>query len=81
MLMRGHTQSSNVLSDYCDGSIYKTHPLFSEDPRALQLILYYNDVEVCNPLGSRAKTHKVGDIFINHMKLYYPTASFVLLHT
>ena len=22
--------------------------------------MYYDDVEVCNPLGSRAKTHKLG---------------------
>lgn len=23
-------------------------------------MIYYDDVEVCNPLGSRAKTHKLG---------------------
>ena len=49
-----------LLGDYCDGSIFKNHPLFSADPKALQIMLYYHDVEVVNPIGSRTKTHKLG---------------------
>ena len=26
---------------------------------SLQIFLYYNDLEVCNPLGSKAKIHKL----------------------
>ena len=65
-----------LLGDYCDGSIYKNHPLFSTDPKALQIMLYYDDVEVVNPIGSRTKTHKLGRLcrykFINqptHLRL------------
>ena len=36
-----------------------------EDPCALQLTLYYDDLEVCNPLGSKAKIHKLGTYYIS----------------
>lgn len=85
--MLGHQQESNLLSDYCDGHVYRSHPLFSDDKSALQLMIYYDNVEVCNPLGSRAKTHKLGKvdilvqrlyihiqfIFLTHMQLYFIT--------
>ena len=59
--MDTHCQTcTDIMSDYCDGKIYKTHPLFSTDPVALQLILYYDELELCNPLGSRRKKHKIG---------------------
>ena len=48
------------MEDFCDGYMYKEHPLFSVDNTALQIFLYYDDVELCNPLGSKAKVHKVG---------------------
>ena len=33
---------------------------FSSHREALQIHFYYDDVEVCNPLGSKAKIHKLG---------------------
>lgn len=42
--------------------VFQTHPLFSKDPSGLQIMLYYDDVEVCNPLGSKAKIHKLGKL-------------------
>ena len=54
--MRGHCRSDELLKDYC---AFKTHPLFSVDPTALQIMLYYDDLEICNPIGSRAKKHKL----------------------
>lgn len=50
----------NVLHDFCDGQIYQDHPLFSIDPSALQIIAHYDYIEVCNPLGSSSKKHKLG---------------------
>jgi len=47
------------LTDYSDGEAFKKHPLFMSDPTALRIFLYYDDLEVCNPLGSKAKTHKL----------------------
>ena len=51
-----------LLGDYCDGSAFNYHPLFSTDPTALQIMLYYDDVEVVNPIGSRTNTHKLGEL-------------------
>ncbi len=58
--MRGHAREDGNLGDYCDGSAFKDHPLFSSETNALQILLYYDEVEVCNPLGTKVKTHKLG---------------------
>ena len=60
-MLYGHSDPSlGFLGDYCDSDHYCRHQLFSEDPTALQLILYYDELELCNPLGSRRKKHKIG---------------------
>jgi len=43
------------LHDFCDGSMFKTHPLFSEYPISLQIVAYYDELEVCDPLGTHTK--------------------------
>ena len=63
-VLNPHMSTSNdCLGEFCDGSLYKSHPLFSLDPYALQIIGYYDDVEVVNPLGSYVKKHKLGCLF------------------
>ena len=60
----GHrVRSDDVLEDYCDGSVYKAHPLFSTEPKSLQIIAYYDELELCNPLGTHVKQHKLGIVF------------------
>ena len=59
-VQQGHASSDNVAADYCDSSHFKNHPLFSQDHRHLQIELYYDDVEFCNPLGAYRKKHKLG---------------------
>lgn len=49
--------------DFCDGSYFKTHPLFSAKRHALQIQLYYDDFETANPLGSKRGIHKIGCIY------------------
>ena len=51
---RVHTDG--FIEDICDGELYKKHPIFSDDPLALQLIL------LCNPLGTHIKRHKLAII-------------------
>ncbi|XP_028418113.1 uncharacterized protein LOC114543237 [Dendronephthya gigantea] len=53
-----HVSIDGLMRDYCDGYQFKMHPLFSVKPTALQIMLYYDDLETCNPLGSRATIHK-----------------------
>jgi len=37
--------------------------MFSSDPHALQVVAYYDEIEVVNPIGSCVKKHKFGCIF------------------
>lgn len=55
-----HTNQSGYLEDFCDGLMLKEHPLFGQDKDAIQIFLYYDDVEMCNPLGSKKTVHKLG---------------------
>ena len=57
--MRAHSRSE-LLSDFCDGYLFKNHPVFSTDPTALQIILYYDELELTNPVGCFVKKHKIG---------------------
>ena len=61
--------SGSSLYDFCDGQEFCEHPLFSNDLSALQIIAYYDDIEVCNPLGSSSKKHKGHSISNQHEKL------------
>lgn len=52
------------MRDYCDGELFSPggHPLFSNNKKALQILLYYGDFEIANPLGAKATIHKIGKI-------------------
>ena len=54
--------SSRLLHDFCD-VILGTHPLFSNNKQALQIVAYYDEIEVTNPLGSYVLKHKLGCLF------------------
>ena len=36
-----------TLTDFSCGRLFNEHPLFSNDERAIKLLLYYDDVNVC----------------------------------
>ena len=57
--------NDGVLEDVCDGSIFKEHPLFAYDPYALQIIAFLDEVELCNPLGTHFKKHKLAIVLFN----------------
>ncbi len=60
MFDKGPSQSkAGFVNDIIDGDILKSHPLFSVRPNALQLILYTDEIELCNPLGSYASKNKL----------------------
>ena len=58
--MRGHQRSDELLEDFCDSPKFKSHPLFGSKQNALQILLYFDECELCNPLGSFRKKHKLG---------------------
>lgn len=62
MLKKSDTDDSR-LRDICDGSFFKTHPLFSTEKQTVQIQMFYDDFEVANPLGSKRGIHKLGAIY------------------
>lgn len=71
---------NDLMSDVCDGELFRSHPLYSSDPLALQIILYYDDVEICNALGANVKKHKVGrvSVIIAGLILFFMSACGIL---
>lgn len=69
-----HESSDDIMRDFCDGVFYKQHPVFSYHRFALQFIIYYDDIEVANPLGSRAGNQKLGCFYFTlaNMLLGHP---------
>jgi hypothetical protein len=61
-----HARQDGLIEDFCDGSVFKDHPFFMQYPHALQILAYYDELEVCNPLGSHTKNHKLGIVSSKH---------------
>ena len=59
-VFNSHSSTDGRLGDYCDGTQFKECALFCEDPCALQIQLYYDEVDVCNEIGSKSTVHKLG---------------------
>ena len=56
---RSHQSTGQMMLDICDGQYFRTHPLFSRNRKALQLIINNDDIEIVNPIGSHTKKHKL----------------------
>ncbi|XP_073671210.1 uncharacterized protein [Paramisgurnus dabryanus] len=56
-----HTETP-VYKSYRDGLHFKENPLLSE-ASVISLILYVDDFEICNPLGTSKKKHKVCGVY------------------
>lgn len=69
----GHECTDGTYTDFCCGSLYKSISIFRE--MNIQIQLFCDEFEVCNPLGSRATMHKVHAVYFiirnmpNHSKL------------
>ncbi len=55
-------QESTALEDFRDGTIFKTSELFSKE-LSIPLVLYNDDCEMVNPLGSKTSVHKLGFVY------------------
>lgn len=53
-----------VMQSFADSSSFKTNSYYDHHPNALRLILYHDDIEVGNALGSRAGVHKLTMFYI-----------------
>ena len=50
---------SKRITEFRDGAVYSANALFSQDPTALQIILYHDDFTPVNPLGNKVTEYKV----------------------
>lgn len=57
-------RQKNVFTDFVDGDCYLSSNFFKENHKALQIILYQDAFEVCNPLGSSRKIHKIIGVYM-----------------
>ena len=62
-MLKDHSRTESLIGDYWDGSFVKNDSYFQSNTNALQLFLYFDEVEVCDVLAS----HKgVGNILSNN---------------
>uniref|UniRef100_A0A1X7VFC3 Uncharacterized protein n=1 Tax=Amphimedon queenslandica TaxID=400682 RepID=A0A1X7VFC3_AMPQE len=51
-------------SDFSDGSFCQNHSVYKANINScLQIIAYYDELELCNPIETNVKKHKTGCIF------------------
>jgi hypothetical protein len=55
---------SGLLHDVKDGSAWRNNSYFKENPTALPLMLYSDEVEICNPLGQSKGVHKILNVYM-----------------
>jgi len=58
-----HCDSSCQYSSFRDGSHFKNNTFLSGEELRLSLLLYCDDFEICNPLGTSRKKHKVTGVY------------------
>ena len=61
-VLNPHVRQDNLSGDFCDGTAYKKHSLFPVDQTAFQINLYYDELEIVNPLGGKIGKHKLGKV-------------------
>lgn len=59
----GHTCKNGEYIDFCCGKIYQNSEIFKGHMNSLQLQIYQDDFEVCNPIGSKRTIHKVCGVY------------------
>ena len=57
-----HPSNDGVMRDFHDGLFCKEHDFFANQ-KNIRLLLYVDECEIANPLGSKAGLHKIGVIY------------------
>ena len=56
-------KNPDLLCDYKDGTIFKSHEFFRRHLIALRLHFYADEFEACNPIGTKRGKHKVFAVY------------------
>lgn len=78
VLSKKKDKSSTKYESYQDGTIYKDNYFYSEELR-ITLVLYIDDFEICNPLGTSRKKHKITAVYWVFGNIPHSTLSSVYL--
>jgi hypothetical protein len=54
-----NTTFPSTYSSYLDGEEYLNHPFLQKNKDVVRINLYYDDIDVCNPIGSQSAVYKV----------------------
>ena len=58
-ILTRHSGKAPQFSSFKDGKYFKLNEFYSDGELRISLILYADDFEICNPLGTSRKKHKV----------------------
>lgn len=47
------------LENLVDGALFDSHPILSTNRRTIQIVLYSDEIELCNAIGNHIKKHKL----------------------
>ncbi|XP_039248923.2 uncharacterized protein LOC120326666 [Styela clava] len=61
---------TGILTDFKTAIVCRRHKTFSADVGAIQVLLYFDDVELCNPLGSKVRKHKISFFYVSFANLH-----------
>jgi hypothetical protein len=70
-----YSRESETLYDIKDGEFWKNSPYFQNNPTALGLIFYSDELEVCNPLGAAKGKQKVLNLYMTMAEIPKPMRS------
>lgn len=71
------SSSNGFMRGFRDGESFKNNPFFQRYPQALRIQLYYDDIVVNNPLGSKTSAHKLGAFYFTIQNLPPHLQSFI----
>ncbi|KAK3925533.1 Putative dipeptidase [Frankliniella fusca] len=61
--------TDGIRRNYKDGSDFQSNPFLQKYPYAIRIILYYDDLEISNALGSKDTIHRLGCFYISVQNL------------
>lgn len=57
-------RDDGLLTSYIDGDYFRTHPFFTQYPKAFQLVLYYDEFEVVCKKGTKCLIHTIAAFYL-----------------
>lgn len=56
-------KEEGIISDFNDGSYFKSNSFFQENKNACQIQLYFDEFDPCDPIGAKKGIHKLGGLY------------------